>query len=542
MSRLSGIWHNRGIRVQVLLPWVSLLFLVILLSGYWVYRQRQLEDDRQHARLHRQGALIAKSMQANAMKRWADVLTYWLKPDPLLAHRVRDSEAEMQTQIQQLRTLFQKSSRCSAFIKVGEEDSYLQNFTVTRAGLMDLYLGLLQAVDDRDVGRQRQYLDLLDPKLELNFATLDDLAAYHVKVEQLSEQLLRKAEERQLLVLLIPLLGLLLAGLGLAVFQTHVIANPLLALTAFAERVEFGKEAKFIKFAGMREIDKLSQALGRMVDSLRRANQDLAVKQEELSRAYASVEAQVQERTAQLRQRSSELETANKDLENFSYSVSHDLRAPLRAIDGFVAILTEEQEDRLDEEGKRMFGIVAENARKMGGLIDDILAFSRAGRFQLERVETDMRALVDEVWASLTTLGDGHAIEFRVGDLPRVGCDPRAIRQVWQNLFANAIKFSRERDPAIIEVGAEPDGDFVRFWVTDNGVGFNNDYTGKLFVLFQRLHGMDEFEGTGVGLAIVKRFVQKHGGEILAEGVPGHGAKFSFTLPKSELEFSVTST
>jgi signal transduction histidine kinase/CheY-like chemotaxis protein len=233
----------------------------------------------------------------------------------------------------------------------------------------------------------------------------------------------------------------------------------------------------------------------------------------------------------ELSQRAAELESANRDLENFSYSVSHDLRAPLRAIDGFIAILSEEQAERLDGEGRRMFGIVAENARKMGSLIDDILTFSRAGRLPLEYLETDMAAMVRDVWLGLAKPAGGRAVELRLGPLPAAVCDPRAIRQVWQNLLDNAIKFTRDRNPAIIEVTAVPDGEWLCYTVQDNGVGFNDAYVGKLFVLFQRLHGMDEFEGTGVGLAIVKRFVQKHGGEVRATGIPDQGARFSFRLP-----------
>jgi signal transduction histidine kinase len=524
MARSAGRWRNRGIRTQVLLPWVVLLCLGGVLSGFWLYMQHRLDDERHHARLHRQGALIAKSIQAAAMRRWANILTYRVQPDPTLARKVRDTEASIQQQIARLEHLFEGSVHNARFMRAGEEMVYLGNFKVGRAGLSRLEEGLLRAVDDGDGPRQTQLLDLLGTKLELNFAALDDLATYHVQAATLSEDLLAGAEERQRTLFLIPLLGLMVAGLGLAHYQTRSIAQPLMALTAFSRRVEQGHDATFNEFAGMREIDQLAGALGSMVASLRRANEELGAKQEELRRAYAGVEAQVRERTA-------ELETANKDLENFSYSVSHDLRAPLRAIDGFIAILTETQAKRLDEEGRRHFGIVADNARKMGTLIDDILSFSRAGRLQLELIPTDMRALVEEAWAGLTQAGQTSGIEFRLNELPQATCDPRALRQVWQNLFANAIKFSRDRHPPVIEVGAEPRGQQIRFWVQDNGVGFSNDYVDKLFVLFQRLHGMDEFEGTGVGLAIVKRFVQKHGGDVFAEGVPGRGARFDFTLP-----------
>lgn len=221
---------------------------------------------------------------------------------------------------------------------------------------------------------------------------------------------------------------------------------------------------------------------------------------------------------------------ANADLEAFSYSVSHDLRAPLRAIDGFIEMLLDGHADQLDDEGRRMFGVVQDNARKMGHLIDDILAFSRAGRLELDWQRVDMQGLVGEVWAGLEEAGAGHAVLLQTDALPTVWGDPRALRQICVNLLSNAIKFSRARQPGQVRMSATREGDWARFSVQDNGVGFDPAYVDKLFVMFQRLHGMDEFEGTGVGLAIVKRFVQKHGGRVQATATPGGGATFSFTV------------
>ena len=243
----------------------------------------------------------------------------------------------------------------------------------------------------------------------------------------------------------------------------------------------------------------------------------------QMAHYHETLEAEVAVRTAQLK-------TANQDLENFSYSVSHDLRAPLRAIDGFVGILLEDYAPKLDAEGLRLFGVVQDNARKMGQLIDDILAFSRAGRLELEQVEVDMNRLVEEVWRNLSQTGD-EPIEFTCADLPPVQADPRALRQVWQNLLGNARKFSRNRRPARIEVSSAQEAGRITYTVSDNGAGFNPEYANKLFGLFQRLHGMEEFEGTGVGLAIVKRFVEKHGGSVSATGAVQGGARFSFSLP-----------
>lgn len=289
-------------------------------------------------------------------------------------------------------------------------------------------------------------------------------------------------------------------------------------------------ETRWIEHACTGVYDAAGEYLGR-----RGGNRDITeIKAAEQERALyrEKLEAEVRQRTADLTQRTQQLETANRDLENFSYSVSHDLRAPLRAIDGYIAILLEEHLGQLDDDGRRMFGIVADNARRMGHLIDDILAFSRAGRLELASEPVDMRALVEEVWAALTENDAGRVIELQLDDLPAAYCDPRAIRQVWQNLLANAIKFTRDRAPAIVRVAATDEGACIRYQVADNGVGFNQEYAGRLFVLFQRLHGMDEFEGTGVGLAIVKRFIERHGGEVVGIGVLGQGATFSFTLPK----------
>jgi signal transduction histidine kinase len=230
-----------------------------------------------------------------------------------------------------------------------------------------------------------------------------------------------------------------------------------------------------------------------------------------------------------------ELENAVQDLENFSYSVSHDLRAPLRAIDGFVAILMEEYAPVLDVEGLRLFAVVSSNAKKMEQLINDILALSRAGRLELEPSQIDMTALAREVWAQLMERQPERAVHFHCAELPKIAGDARAIRQVWQNLLDNALKFTNGRTPAVIEISASHQGTMTRYCVTDNGVGFDSAYQNKLFGLFLRLHGMEEFEGTGVGLAIVKRFIQKHQGSVDGTGAVGKGATFCFNLPSTPL-------
>ena len=243
-----------------------------------------------------------------------------------------------------------------------------------------------------------------------------------------------------------------------------------------------------------------------------------------VSRLNEELEARVRRRTAQL-------EAANRELESFSYSVSHDLRAPLRAVDGFSRILTEEYAGRFDDEGRRLVGVIRENTQRMGRLIDDLLAFSRAGRAEVHREPVAMNALVEAVFRDLG-IGDGKPGPGLVlGPLPDAPGDAALLRQVWTNLLANAVKFSSKRADPRIEVSGRVVGDEAVYEVRDNGVGFDMKYAGKLFGVFQRLHGVREFPGTGVGLALVHRIVVRHGGRVWADGAVGGGASFSFALP-----------
>jgi light-regulated signal transduction histidine kinase (bacteriophytochrome) len=237
---------------------------------------------------------------------------------------------------------------------------------------------------------------------------------------------------------------------------------------------------------------------------------------------------QLQKRVAELTQR---LETAVKDLETFSYSVSHDLRAPLRAIDNFSSILQKEYGDKLDAEGLRLIAVVRKNAARMGTLIRDILAFAHAGDRELILADVDLEALARDVLDELTPSFTGRRVNVQMHELPHIRADTAAIRKVLLNLLANAIKFTRPRELAQIEIRATVDGDDSICSVKDNGVGFEPEYGNRLFGIFQRLHDAEEFEGSGVGLGIVKRIIDKHGGRVWAEGSPGVGATFYFSLP-----------
>jgi signal transduction histidine kinase len=229
-----------------------------------------------------------------------------------------------------------------------------------------------------------------------------------------------------------------------------------------------------------------------------------------------------------------ELGAANKELESFSYSVSHDLRAPLRAIDGYSRMLEEDHSGMLDDEGKRRLASIRESSLRMDRLIDGLLAFSRFGRQALVNTSFDTGALVREVLAELRVAEDHPEAAVALGELPPSWGDRALLKQVWANLVSNAVKYSSGRPAPRIEIaGGEAAGETV-YRVKDNGAGFDMRYYDKLFGVFQRLHDEKEFPGTGVGLAIVQRVVTRHGGRAWAEGRPGEGAEFFFSLPKQE--------
>lgn len=242
-------------------------------------------------------------------------------------------------------------------------------------------------------------------------------------------------------------------------------------------------------------------------------------------------EQQIASLNADLERRTRELQDANKDLEAFAYSVSHDLRAPLRAIDGFSKIVLADFGSLIPDEARQYLIDVRTNTQRMGLLVDDLLQFARLGRQAVQPQSVRTEDLVRRCLDELKPTWEGRLIEIQIDNLPACRGDPALLKQVWMNLLANAIKYTVKRSPAKIEIGGRVNKDGLEYFVKDNGVGFDMRYSHKLFNVFQRLHRLEEYEGTGVGLAIVKRIIQRHGGRVRAEALPEMGATFSFELP-----------
>ena len=281
-----------------------------------------------------------------------------------------------------------------------------------------------------------------------------------------------------------------------------------------------------------KELAYQNQEKEKRAEELSIANRELKSAEDDIRKLNDELEQKVIERTAQLEFANKELEVVNKELESFSYSVSHDLRAPIRAIHGYTKILAEDYIDNFDAEGIKIFQSITRNSKKMGELIDDLLAFSKLGRKQVSFSSIDMGVLVKMVLDEITEEGE-NLPTYTVGALPPAMGDKSLIKQVWINLISNAIKYSRHKPAIKVEIGAYEKDNFIVYYVKDSGAGFDMQYYDKLFGVFQRLHSQEEFEGTGIGLAIVHKIVQRHNGLVWAESILDEGSSFYFSLLKT---------
>jgi len=318
--------------------------------------------------------------------------------------------------------------------------------------------------------------------------------------------------------------ALLALAIALVLFLGRLITQPMQALASAATSAAEGRRTGPVPNTGPAEIAAVAEEFNRMMEiRLQR--------EEEIRKLNAGLEERVRERTAALVERTAQLETANRELESFSYSVSHDLRAPLRSIDGFTKALMEDHAANLTPDGRDDLARVRAAAKRMALLIDDLLKLSRISRARLNRAPVDLSALALEITNELRAAHPDRKVELAIQPGLAVNGSPELLRALLQNLIQNAWKFTRSRTPARIEFGAREIEGQRAFFVKDDGVGFDMSYADKLFGAFQRLHSVEEFEGTGIGLATVQRIVHRHGGKTWAEAKSNEGATFYFTLP-----------
>ncbi|HTF16753.1 MAG TPA: ATP-binding protein [Chryseolinea sp.] len=301
------------------------------------------------------------------------------------------------------------------------------------------------------------------------------------------------------------------------------------------QKKEKSKRAQELVIAN-RELIYQNQEKEKLASELTAANVELTYQNGEKEKRAAELlvaNLELLYQNDEKEKRAGELAVANKELESFSYSVSHDLRAPLRSVHGFARILKDDYGTHMDAEANRVIDKIVKNAKKMGKLLDDLLTFSRLGKKELNKLTIDMHSLVTMLCNETQSEQPGHTTLFMINDLHHALGDSNAIKQAWVNLISNAVKYSKLNEKALIEIGSSMDADEIIYFIKDNGAGFDMRYADKLFGVFQRMHTDDKFEGTGVGLAIVHRIISKHGGRVWAEGKVNEGATFYFSLPKN---------
>jgi signal transduction histidine kinase len=336
-------------------------------------------------------------------------------------------------------------------------------------------------------------------------------------------------QKRVFLTILTLSLSMILVIAFIALVLSRNVMGGLTALKEGAEAVSRGDLDHRIAIRSPDEIGQVSRAFNDMTAKLKGTYRELQQSRDEL-------EQRVQVRTEKLQERTEQLADANRELESFSYSVSHDLQSPLRAIDGYSRMILRKHADRFDEDALAKFNVIRANAQMMGRLIDDLLAFSRLGKAHLSIASLKMDVMVREVWEEILAGIPERRLRIVIGEMPQAEGDRGLIRQVLVNLLSNAVKFTRQRPEALIEVFGHVADSQCIYTVRDNGVGFDMQYHDKIFGVFQRLHGSDEFEGTGVGLAIVQRILARHGGRVWAEGKVDEGACFYFILPGGKID------
>jgi signal transduction histidine kinase len=490
--------------VKILAPQILQFLLLLLVCGMMIagYQQYSRLLGQSHERIEVSAFLADQlnSMQANNA---LSVLSYRIDRAAVHLRNIAAYEKQAGKMLAEYSGI--ANDRNEQMLLRSVQDAHQRN-TLSRA---DLILAMDSGDDERVQASFRRW------QIHQKFlvATLKDLAGFNFNrlraaVDQVashSANFFRIAAYGALAFVFLILLG---------IYSVRQDVNvPLVHLTTAIDDIRRGNLSPDIHSVLARRDDEFGQIAGAF-----------AIMAQQLRVARDTLEQRVQERTLQL-------DASNKELEAFAYSVSHDLRVPLRAIDGFSHMLEQRYREQLDDEARRLIGVVRDNAKKMGHLIDDILAFSRMGRKEIAQQAVDMAALVQAAIEEVAPNEQERKFELQIDALPPTHGDGTMLRQVWVNLIGNAIKFSRTRDHPKIEIGTHSDNKEQVYYVKDNGVGFDMQYAPKLFGVFQRLHAVDEFEGTGIGLAIVKRIITRHGGRVWAEAQLNAGATLYFALP-----------
>lgn len=499
---------------KILFPQALQLTLLLAIGGFAFVKLDQQSRSLHLTRTQMDSsARLTADLERLQLVTALEVMLFRISKDRQHLYAIAAAEARVIDILQSYRPLVSDEREQQLFTAAKEARERL----ITSRGI------LLETVSN---GNERQIQGALDRwRIHKNLlnAALDDLAYFNFnRFSAAAEKTEQQTVAVAYLVLYCTVAVIALVILSLLITRRNV-TQPLSRLMQGIENIGLGRLDTRVEPGPDRrkgdEFGALNRAFNLMASQLGDINRNL--------------EKRIDERTAQL-------EASNKELEAFAYSVSHDLRVPLRAIDGFSQMVERRYRDRLDDEGRRLLHVVRDNAQKMGQLIDDILAFSRMGRREVRREKVEMAALVRSAIDVLVPMPAERKFELLIGDLPPAHGDAAMLQQVWVNLIGNAIKFSRASATPRIEIGACQDSGEIAYFVKDNGVGFDMQYAHKLFGVFQRLHGIEEFEGTGIGLAIVKRIITRHEGRVWAVGKVNAGATIYFTLAPATLDAETT--
>lgn len=504
-----SVW-KKGIAV-VSIPLLVLLITLVLMA--WHERVSRLAQDRVRHSIQVKAGLYR--VQAALTDSETGVRGYLLWRNPVYLAPYEEARTKLPESLNALKTLVQNHADQTSAVESLE--------TLARRKMQAMAQMLANPVDARRIA---------NPATRESFESMADIRALLREMEMTETTYLFNRTiqyDNTLSRLNIMLMALFLLAILCGISASYIVSNGILnrvhRLEYYARRVSRGQQAA-LEDSGQDELGMLGRSVQVMTNNLLAREEALQQTRQQLQNANERLKAQLRE-----------IQAANEELETFSYSVSHDLRAPLRHVSGFAELL-QKSSSELSQKNLRYLDIIITSVKQMGILIDELLAFSRMGRLALSEQPVDLNDVVGEVLTNLSSEIQDRNIEWKVQPLPTVSGDPVMLRLVFQNVIDNAVKYTRGRDPAIIEIYPEesthPDRESIV--IRDNGVGFDNKHLEKLFAVFQRLHTNEEYEGSGIGLATVRRIISRHGGTVTASGELNKGATFTIELPTSLAE------